>query len=75
MTPYYYSYMLTFFSEGLKIQSQSKFDSRMHDVEHSQYTLNIPLIPSTPEEMEEMLKLCSHVRFRVPQQVSHTHVM
>ncbi|CAM4680345.1 unnamed protein product [Leuciscus chuanchicus] len=54
---------------GLKIQSESKFDSRMHDVEHSQYTLNIPLIPSTPEEMEEMLKLCSHVRFRVPQQI------
>lgn len=64
--------MLTFFSEGLKNQNETKFDCQMHDVEHSQYTLNIPLIPSTPEEMEEMLKLCSHVRFRVPQQVSDT---
>uniref|UniRef100_A0A672MRL6 Abhydrolase domain containing 6b n=1 Tax=Sinocyclocheilus grahami TaxID=75366 RepID=A0A672MRL6_SINGR len=60
---------------GLRNQNESKFDSQMHEVEHSQYTLNIPLIPSTPEEMEEMLKLCSHVRFRVPQQISHTNVM
>lgn len=29
----------------------------------------IPLIPSTPEEMSEMLQLCSYVRFKVPQQV------
>lgn len=29
----------------------------------------IPLIPSTPEEMEDMLKLCSFVRFKIPQQV------
>lgn len=29
----------------------------------------IPLIPSTPEEMGEMLQLCSYVRFKVPQQV------
>uniref|UniRef100_A0A673M0T6 Abhydrolase domain containing 6b n=1 Tax=Sinocyclocheilus rhinocerous TaxID=307959 RepID=A0A673M0T6_9TELE len=58
---------------GLKNQMESQFDSQMHEVEHSQYTLNIPLIPSTPEEMEEMLKLCSHVRFRVPQQVSQSH--
>ncbi|XP_012991858.2 monoacylglycerol lipase ABHD6 [Esox lucius] len=30
---------------------------------------SIPLIPSTPEEMEEMLKLCSFVRFKIPQQI------
>ncbi|KAL0158437.1 hypothetical protein M9458_046513, partial [Cirrhinus mrigala] len=60
--------LLTFLTEGLRNQNESKFDSQMCEVEHSQYTLNIPLIPSTPEEMEEMLKLCSHVRFRVPQQ-------
>ena len=29
----------------------------------------IPLIPSTPEEMDDMLKLCSFVRFKIPQQV------
>uniref|UniRef100_A0A8C2HEK3 Uncharacterized protein n=1 Tax=Cyprinus carpio TaxID=7962 RepID=A0A8C2HEK3_CYPCA len=38
-------------------QNESKFDSQMHEAEHSQYTLNIPLILST---LEEMLKLCSH---------------
>ena len=38
-------------------------------MEHSNYTLNIPLIPTTPEEMEDMFKLCSHVRFKIPQQV------
>lgn len=54
---------------GLKNPNKSKFDSQMDDVEQSQYRLNIPLIPSSPEEMEEMLKLCSHVRFRVPQQI------
>ncbi|XP_051962286.1 monoacylglycerol lipase ABHD6-like isoform X3 [Xyrauchen texanus] len=54
---------------GLKNQHKSKFDCQMDDVEHSHYRMNIPLIPSTPEEMEEMLKLCSHVRFRVPQQI------
>ncbi len=40
--------MLTFFSEGLKNQIESKFDSQMHEVEHSQYTLNIPLISVHP---------------------------
>ncbi|XP_065142761.1 monoacylglycerol lipase ABHD6b [Paramisgurnus dabryanus] len=54
---------------GLKNQNKSKFDSQMLDVEHSQNMLNIPLIPSNPEDMDEMLKLCSHVRFRVPQQI------
>ncbi|KAK7884900.1 hypothetical protein WMY93_028023 [Mugilogobius chulae] len=33
------------------------------------FTLNIPLIPTTPEEMEDMFKLCSHVRFKIPQQI------
>ncbi|XP_057175107.1 monoacylglycerol lipase ABHD6b [Triplophysa rosa] len=54
---------------GLKNQNKSKFDIQMDDVEQSQYRLNIPLIPSSPEEMEEMLKLCSRVRFRVPEQI------
>uniref|UniRef100_A0A3B1KJD1 Abhydrolase domain containing 6, acylglycerol lipase b n=1 Tax=Astyanax mexicanus TaxID=7994 RepID=A0A3B1KJD1_ASTMX len=54
---------------GLRYPCKTKFDDQMHELEISEYTLSIPLIPSTPEEMEDMLKLCSHVRFRVPQQV------
>uniref|UniRef100_A0A3Q3KNX3 AB hydrolase-1 domain-containing protein n=1 Tax=Monopterus albus TaxID=43700 RepID=A0A3Q3KNX3_MONAL len=33
----------------------------LQDLEHSNYTLNNPLIPTTPEEMEDMLRLCSHI--------------
>ncbi|MCI4387434.1 hypothetical protein PGIGA_G00073920 [Pangasianodon gigas] len=40
----------------------------MQELALSEYTLGISLIPSTPQEMEDMLKLCSHVRFKVPQQ-------
>ncbi|KAL6482815.1 hypothetical protein MHYP_G00076870 [Metynnis hypsauchen] len=54
---------------GLRNACNTKFDNQMHELENSEYTLSIPLIPSTPEEMEDMLKLCSHVRFRVPQQI------
>lgn len=54
---------------GIKYPCETKFDNQLQDYEQSHYTLNIPLIPTTPEEMEDMLKLCSHVRFKVPQQV------
>ncbi|KAI5095771.1 monoacylglycerol lipase ABHD6, partial [Silurus meridionalis] len=54
---------------GLKYPSKSKFDNHMHELELSKYTLGITFIPSTPQEMEEMLRLCSHVRFKVPQQI------
>ncbi|KAI5612351.1 monoacylglycerol lipase ABHD6, partial [Silurus asotus] len=54
---------------GLKYHSKSKFDNHMHELELSEYTLGIAFIPSTPQEMEEMLRLCSHVRFKVPQQI------
>lgn len=57
---------------GLKYPCMTKFDNQMHELQNSEYTLSIPLIPGTPEEMEDMLKLCSHVRFRVPQQVRAT---
>uniref|UniRef100_A0A667XUW2 acylglycerol lipase n=1 Tax=Myripristis murdjan TaxID=586833 RepID=A0A667XUW2_9TELE len=48
-------------------------DGELHpfvfDLEHSHYSLGIPLIPTTPEEMEDMLRLCSHVRFKIPYQI------
>ncbi|CAL8251558.1 unnamed protein product [Arctogadus glacialis] len=55
--------------DGIKHLSETKFDNHLQDLQHNQYTLSIPLIPTTPEEMEDMLKLCSHVRFKIPQQI------
>ncbi|KAM8863602.1 monoacylglycerol lipase ABHD6b isoform 1-T1 [Spinachia spinachia] len=55
--------------DGIRHPCETKFDNHLQDLEHSNYTLNIPLIPTTPEEMEEMFRLCSHVRFKIPQQV------
>uniref|UniRef100_A0A3B4BIT0 AB hydrolase-1 domain-containing protein n=1 Tax=Periophthalmus magnuspinnatus TaxID=409849 RepID=A0A3B4BIT0_9GOBI len=55
--------------DGIRHLCETKFDNHLQDLEHSNFTLNIPLIPTTPEEMEDMFKLCSHVRFKIPQQV------
>uniref|UniRef100_A0A3Q3KN59 AB hydrolase-1 domain-containing protein n=1 Tax=Monopterus albus TaxID=43700 RepID=A0A3Q3KN59_MONAL len=49
--------------------ARGKYGKFLQDLEHSNYTLNNPLIPTTPEEMEDMLRLCSHVRFKIPQQI------
>lgn len=57
---------------GIRHPCETKFDNHLQDLEHSNYTLNIPLIPTTPEEMEDMFRLCSHVRFKIPQQVRPT---
>ncbi|XP_061634373.1 monoacylglycerol lipase ABHD6b isoform X2 [Phyllopteryx taeniolatus] len=55
--------------DGIKHPCETKFDNHLQDLERSNYTLNIPLIPTTPEEMEDMFRLCSHVRFKIPQQI------
>ncbi|XP_053325388.1 monoacylglycerol lipase ABHD6 [Spea bombifrons] len=54
---------------GLMYPKDSKFLKRLKDMKELGNDENIPLIPSTAEEMEEMLKLCSYVRFKVPQKV------
>ncbi|XP_016359635.1 monoacylglycerol lipase ABHD6-like [Sinocyclocheilus anshuiensis] len=54
---------------GLQYPTESKFVQRLRELEKTQNSDGIPLIPSTPEEMEEMLKLCSYVRFKIPKQV------
>lgn len=56
-------------STGLQYPTDSKFVQRLRELETSQDSDGIPLIPSTPEEMEEMLRLCSFVRFKIPKQV------
>ncbi|KAF3697023.1 Monoacylglycerol lipase ABHD6 [Channa argus] len=55
--------------DGIRHPCETKFDNHLQDLEHSNYSLNIPLIPTTPEEMEDMFRLCSHVRFKIPQQI------
>lgn len=54
---------------GLQYPNESEFVKVLKHLKASHDVTKIPLIPSTPEEMEEMLKLCSYVRFRVPQQI------
>ncbi|KAF7655644.1 hypothetical protein LDENG_00053020 [Lucifuga dentata] len=48
---------------------ETKFDNHLEDLEQSNYTLSIPLIPTTIEEMEDTFRLCFHVRFKIPQQI------
>lgn len=58
-----------FFHPGLPSTTDSKFIKQLREMQESKRIDRIPLIPSTPEEMADMLKLCSYVRFKVPQQV------
>lgn len=57
------------FDPGLPSTTDSKFIKQLRELQESKCIDRIPLIPSTPEEMADMLKLCSYVRFKVPQQV------
>ncbi|NWT95045.1 ABHD6 lipase, partial [Urocynchramus pylzowi] len=54
---------------GLPSTTDSKFIKQLRELQESRRIDRIPLIPSTPEEMADMLKLCSYVRFKVPQQI------
>uniref|UniRef100_A0A8D2NEC8 acylglycerol lipase n=1 Tax=Zonotrichia albicollis TaxID=44394 RepID=A0A8D2NEC8_ZONAL len=54
---------------GLPSTTDSKFIKQLRELQESKRIDRIPLIPSTPEEMADMLKLCSYVRFKVPQQI------
>uniref|UniRef100_A0A8C9A7C8 Monoacylglycerol lipase ABHD6 n=1 Tax=Prolemur simus TaxID=1328070 RepID=A0A8C9A7C8_PROSS len=54
---------------GLQYSSDNQFVQRLKELQDSAAVEKIPLIPSTPEEMSEMLQLCSYVRFKVPQQI------
>lgn len=54
---------------GLQYSTDNQFVQRLKELQDSAAVEKIPLIPSTPEEMSEMLQLCSYVRFKVPQQV------
>ncbi|NXA56535.1 ABHD6 lipase, partial [Nothocercus julius] len=54
---------------GLRNSTDTNFIKQLKESDHIDRIDRIPLIPSTPEEMADMLKLCSYVRFKVPQQI------
>ncbi|XP_019508317.1 PREDICTED: monoacylglycerol lipase ABHD6 [Hipposideros armiger] len=58
---------------GLQYPRDTQFMQRLRELKDSAAVEKIPLIPSTPEEMSEMLQLCSYVRFKVPQQGPKNH--
>ncbi|KAM8930155.1 monoacylglycerol lipase ABHD6 [Pelodytes ibericus] len=54
---------------GLMYPNDSKFLKHLKGLKESDNDHKIPLIPSTAAEMEDMLRLCSYVRFKIPQQI------
>ncbi|XP_068940352.1 monoacylglycerol lipase ABHD6 [Petaurus breviceps papuanus] len=54
---------------GLHITTENAFVQQLKVLQEMSAMEKIPLIPSTPEEMANMLKLCSYVRFKVPHQI------
>ncbi|XP_036595297.1 monoacylglycerol lipase ABHD6 isoform X2 [Trichosurus vulpecula] len=54
---------------GLNITTENAFVQQLRELQETSAVDKIPLIPSTPEEMANMLKLCSYVRFKVPHQL------
>ncbi|XP_062842184.1 monoacylglycerol lipase ABHD6 [Trichomycterus rosablanca] len=54
---------------GLKYTADNEFVKRLKDLEESKDVQGIPLIPSTAEEMADMMKLLSYVRFKIPYQI------
>ncbi|XP_036387438.1 monoacylglycerol lipase ABHD6-like [Megalops cyprinoides] len=54
---------------GLKQPHESNFVKHLRVLEKTQNIQSIPLIPSTPQEMDDMIKLVSHIRYKIPQQI------
>ncbi|XP_024126581.1 monoacylglycerol lipase abhd6-A [Oryzias melastigma] len=55
---------------GLVYPTESKFITRLRELEQSaNQEESIPLIPTTPQELEDMLKLCCHIPPRLPRLV------
>ncbi|KAM9859089.1 monoacylglycerol lipase abhd6-B-like [Aulostomus maculatus] len=54
---------------GLDYPTDTKFIRRLRELEKNQQEESIPLIPSTHQEMEEMLQLCCFTPLNLPRQV------
>lgn len=54
---------------GLKQPHESRFVKHLRVLEKTQNIQSIPLIPTTSEEMDQMMKLVSYTRFKIPRQI------
>uniref|UniRef100_UPI0037E85BF1 monoacylglycerol lipase abhd6-A-like n=1 Tax=Semicossyphus pulcher TaxID=241346 RepID=UPI0037E85BF1 len=54
---------------GLVYPTETKFISRLRELENSEQEESIPLIPSTPQELEDMLSLCCYIPLKLHRQV------
>ncbi|XP_040888860.1 monoacylglycerol lipase abhd6-A-like [Toxotes jaculatrix] len=54
---------------GLVYPTDSEFIVRLRELENNQDEGSIPLIPTTPQELENMLRLCCHTPLNLPRQV------
>lgn len=54
---------------GLVYPKESEFIIRLREMEKNQEQERIPLIPATPQELEDMLRLCCHTPLNLPKQV------
>ncbi len=56
---------------GLVYPTDSEFISRLKELEKNQQEESIPLIPTTPQELEDMLRLCCYTPLNLPRQVQN----
>ncbi|TNN38314.1 Monoacylglycerol lipase abhd6-A [Liparis tanakae] len=54
---------------GLVYPTETEFIRRLRELEKTREAESIPLIPSTPQELEDMLKLCCHNPLNLPRQI------
>nr|XP_020486397.1 monoacylglycerol lipase ABHD6 isoform X2 [Labrus bergylta] len=54
---------------GLVYPTETEFISRLRELEKSEQEESIPLIPSTPQELDDMLRLCCYTPINLPRQV------
>ncbi|XP_010787765.1 monoacylglycerol lipase abhd6-B-like, partial [Notothenia coriiceps] len=56
---------------GLVFPTESEFIVRLREMEKTQQQGSIPLIPTTTQELESMLKLCCYTPISLPKQVQY----
>ncbi|XP_077429846.1 monoacylglycerol lipase abhd6-A-like [Vanacampus margaritifer] len=67
--PTYLSGVTLMCPSGLVYPTETKFITRLREMEKNPEGSSIPLIPSTPRELEDMLRLCCHKTPKIPRQV------
>ncbi|XP_029287745.1 monoacylglycerol lipase abhd6-A-like [Cottoperca gobio] len=67
--PAYLSSVTLVCPAGLVYPTESEFIVRLREMEKTQLEESIPLIPSTPKELDAMLKLCCYTPLNLPRQI------